>query len=83
MIVFKRAKLASGGSATSSTGVLLQMPVDNVELKRQELIELGLKPSTFRLQRRGDRSFQWRDEDGHTVRFVGPARRPDDKTLID
>ncbi len=81
VIVFKRAK-STGDQSVSPTDVLLQIPVDNVELKRQQLVDLGLKPGTFRQQRRGDRSFQWRDEDGHTLRFVGPARRPSDPTFI-
>lgn len=80
VIVFKRA---ADKPPPTSTGVLLQMPVDNVQLKHQQLIELGLTPTAMRRQRRGDQAFQWCDGDGHTIRFVGPARQPGDKTLID
>lgn len=81
VIVFKRQPQSS--TNTQSTGFFIQLPVDNIELKRQQLAALGLKPGAVRRQSRGDHAFQWRDEDGHTVRFVGPARRETDKTLID
>lgn len=83
VIVFKRNSKPHDGPAPRPTGALLQLPVDNVEMKRQQMIDMGLKPGPFRRQPRGDRAFEWRDPDGHTVRFVGPARQASDKTLID
>lgn len=74
-----RARAARNGSAASPSGALIQVATDNVNLKRQQLIDLGLRPGPLRRLGRGDRAFEWRDEDGHTVRFVGPARQPTDK----
>jgi len=80
VILLRRARSAQhNGTATPPTGVLIQVATDNVNLKRQQLIDLGLRPGPFRRLGRGDRAFEWRDEDGHTVRFVGPARQPTDK----
>ena len=79
VILLRRAKSTHNESATSPSGVLIQVATDNVNLKRQQLIDLDLRPGPFRRLGRGDRAFEWRDEDGHTVRFVGPARQPTDK----
>ncbi len=83
VLMFKRATSARTGSSKSPTGIMLQVPVDNVELKRQQLIDLGFHPGRPRRQPRGDRAFEWRDPDGHTIRFVGPARQPHEKTFND
>ena len=51
VIVFKRS---AQKRSTGPTGTLLQMPVDNIQQKRQQLLDLGLTPSPLRRQRRGD-----------------------------
>lgn len=79
VIHFKRARGMGDPTGRTPTGILLQMPVDHIELKRRQLIELGLKPGAVGRRRRGDMAFEWRDDDGHTIRFVGPVRRPDDE----
>ena len=79
MIRLCRARPVRNGSVASPSGVLIQVATDNVNLKRQQLIDLGLRPGPLRRLGRGDRAFEWRDEDGHTVRFVGPSRQPTDK----
>ncbi len=78
VFVLKRSGVRT---AKPANGVLIQMPVDNVDLKREQLKAIGLRPGPLRRQKRGDRFFQWRDPDGHTLRFVGPARRPGEKML--
>ena len=62
-------------------GIQLCVTVDDVDAKRRQLIELGLKPSPLRNSKRGDRSFKWQDPDGHVFCFTGPARRPDDRSI--
>ena len=67
--------------APKTSGVRIQMVVDDVDAKRRELIELGLEPGRVKRRPRGDRMFEWRDPDGHVFCFVGPARRADDRSL--
>ena len=69
------------GSKSWARGIRIQLAVDDVDAKRQQLIELGLKPKPLRLGTRGDRLFEWHDPDGHVFCFVGPARRPNERAL--
>ena len=86
VLMFRRRRPTPGSRTTAGarpdSGVVIQVPVDHVDLKRQQMIEMGLSPGRLTSQKRGDRAFLWRDGDGHTIRFVGPARRQDDKTLV-
>ncbi len=79
VLLFKRAPQLSG--STTPTGMTLQLPVDNVELKHQQMIQMQLRVTRLKRLSRGDKAFQWHDPDGYTLRFVGPARRHDDETL--
>ena len=83
VIHLRKAGPTHQGKNTSPSGMLIQVATDNVNLKRQQLIEMGLKPGPLRRRSRGDRAFEWRDDDGHTVRFVGPARQSTDKNFKD
>lgn len=88
--VGKQPRMALGGAVISFkrangngrvAGITIQAAVDDVDAKRRQIEALGLKPGPLKTQPRGDRGFEWRDPDGHTVRFVGPARQASDKTL--
>ena len=81
-LLLRAKRNGKGVSAQGAvSGLVIQFTVDNVELKREQLLELGLKPSGVRSNKRGDCYFQWVDPDGHTVRFVGPTRRVTDERI--
>ena len=77
----RRPKAPGNGASPPRQGVRIQLAVDDVDAKRQQLIDLGLKPKPLRRGSRGDRCFEWHDPDGHVFCFVGPARRPEDRNL--
>lgn len=60
------------------TGVVLQVAVDQIRLKREQMIVMRLKPGAMKRSARGDATFDWKDENGLTLRFVGPVRLPSD-----
>jgi hypothetical protein len=39
---------------------------------------MQLKPGPMKRSKRGDATFDWKDENGLTLRFVGPVRLPSD-----
>ena len=59
-------------------GVVLQVAVDQIRLKREQMIAMQLKPGPMKRSKRGDATFDWKDENGLTLRFVGPVRLPSD-----
>ncbi len=77
----QKTKDTPQASGPPPTGVRLRLAVDDLQAKRQQLIAMGLKPGPMKPNKRGDHAFEWRDPDGHVFCFVGPARKPDDRTL--
>lgn len=85
VIMFKRVPsvvamgVTPGPSSTTAAAhnqpcMTLQLTTDNITLKRQQLLALDLKPSPIKRQARGDMTFTWKNDDGLTLRFVGPLR---------
>lgn len=83
-VVFRLVKsngTGKSGRTRTTHGLTLQLAVDQVQMKWQQLHAMGLGPSAITRQKRGDATFTWTDEDGHTLRFVGPVRKPEDPRL--
>ena len=78
VLMFKPTQAATNGKPS---GITIQVATDHVERKRQQLIDAGLNVSTITRNPRGDAAFQATDPDGHTVRFCGPVREPDDPII--
>lgn len=73
-LVLRFNKRRGRKTGSPGAGFVLELAVDHAGRKREQLKSLGLKPGAIKKQERGDLAFDWKDPDGHVVRFVGPDR---------
>lgn len=52
----------------------IQVTTDNIKLKRQQLLDIGVRPTALKRQPRGDMTFTLRWGLDYVLRFTGPVR---------